>query len=353
VSAQANFFKLGLFVIAGTVALVLLLLVLGSGRWFQSKVVIETYFNESVQGLDVGSKVKYRGVNVGEVTRITFTYTKYQLDRPADERLRYVLVEATVLPRLIGSRAGGDITKPETAAMEIEKGLRVRLAPQGITGTNYLEIDYADPKSNPVLPISWVPDYLYIPSAPSTVTQFVNAAGDIADRLHKLDVEGTIANLNKLLTVTNDRIAAIDTGKLSQQTLQVLSKLDSKLDQLPVKKLGDESSQLIAELRQTNQKLSALLSDPAWQKLPGDASAAVASARKLVDDPNLPKAIAHIQQTLSRLDRVIGGGSADLSVTLENLRQITDNLRDLTEDAKRNPSRLLRGEPPLPVRGKP
>jgi ABC-type transporter Mla subunit MlaD len=135
--------------------------------------------------------------------------------------------------------------------------------------------------------------------------------------------------------------------------LQVLSKLDSKLDQLPVKKLGDESSQLIAELRQTNQKLSALLSDPAWQKLPADASAAVASARKLVDDPNLPKAIAHIQQTLSRLDRVIGGGSADLSVTLENLRQITDNLRDLTEDAKRNPSRLLRGEPPLPVRGKP
>src|SRR3954469_21039526 len=96
-SAQANFFKLGLFVIAGTVALVLLLLVLGSGRWFQSKVVVETYFNESVQGLDVGSKVKCRGVNVGEVTRISFTYTKYQLDRPPDERLRYVLVEATVL----------------------------------------------------------------------------------------------------------------------------------------------------------------------------------------------------------------------------------------------------------------
>jgi ABC-type transporter Mla subunit MlaD len=351
-SAQANFFKLGLFVIAGTVALVLLLLVLGSGRWFQSKVVIETYFNESVQGLDVGSKVKYRGVNVGEVTRITFTYTKYQLDRPADERLRYVLVEATVLPRLIGSRAGGDITKAETAAMEIEKGLRVRLAPQGITGTNYLEIDYADPKTNPQLPISWVPDYLYIPSAPSTVTQFVNAAGDIADRLHKLDVEGTIANLNKLLTVTNDRIAAIDTARLTQQSSDVLGKLSTKLDQLPVQKLGQESTQLIAELRQTNQKLSALLSDPAWQKLPGDASAAVAAARKLAEDPNLPKAIAHIQQTLSRLDRVIGGGSADLSVTLENLRQITDNLRDLTEDAKRNPSRLLRGEPPLPVGGK-
>lgn len=352
-SAQANFFKLGLFVIAGAVALVLILLVLGSGRWFQSKVVIETYFNESVQGLDVGSKVKYRGVNVGEVTRINFTYTKYQLDRAPAERLRYVLVEATVLPRLIGSRAGGDITKAETAAMEIDKGLRIKLAPQGITGTNYLEIDYADPKANPLLPISWVPDYLYIPSAPSTVTQFVAAAGDIADRLHRLDIEGTIANLNKLLIVTNERVSAVDTPKLTAQASQALTKLNSKLDQLPVERLGKEGVELIAELRQTNQKLSTLLGDPAWQKLPADASAAVAQARKLVDDPNLPKAIAHIQQTLSRLDRLIGGGSSDLAVTLENLRQITDNLRDLTEDVKRNPARLLRGEPPLPVGGKP
>jgi len=68
-SAQANFFKIGVFVIGGVLTLVLLLLVLGSGQWFQSKVAIETYLNESVQGLEVGSKVRYRGVVVGEVRR--------------------------------------------------------------------------------------------------------------------------------------------------------------------------------------------------------------------------------------------------------------------------------------------
>jgi hypothetical protein len=36
------------------------LVVIGSGRWFQTKLTIETYFNESVQGLDIGSKLKYR-----------------------------------------------------------------------------------------------------------------------------------------------------------------------------------------------------------------------------------------------------------------------------------------------------
>src|SRR5215471_13762638 len=128
-SARANFFKIGLFVIGATVALVILLVLLGAGKLFQSKIVMETYFNESVQGLEVGSKVKYRGVIVGEVKSIGFTYTRYQLDK----RLRYVMVEATILPRLIGGRtSAGDLTRPDALKAEIEKGLRVRLAPQGI-----------------------------------------------------------------------------------------------------------------------------------------------------------------------------------------------------------------------------
>jgi hypothetical protein len=48
---------------------------------------------------------------------------------------------------------------------------------------------------------------------------------------------------------------------------------------------------------------------------------------------------------------VMGGGESDLRRTLENVRQITDNLRDLTEDAKRNPSRLIFGAPPAPAKG--
>src|SRR5438067_1498353 len=209
-SAQAHNVKLGLFVIGATVAGVILLLIVGSGRWFQTKTVVETYFNESVQGLDIGSRVKYRGVSVGEVTRIGFTYNKYEQDKPMGERKRYVLVEATILGRLIGSRAGGEITRPEQVRMEIERGLRIRLAPQGITGTNYLEIDYADPKTNPELPISWEPANLYIPSTQSTFTQFLSAAGDIIEKLQKLDIEATLKRFDTLLDTTNRKVDAVD-----------------------------------------------------------------------------------------------------------------------------------------------
>ena len=180
-SLKANYFKLGLFVIGAIVAGAVVLVVIGSGRWFQPKLTIETYFNESVQGLDVGSKLKYRGVAIGEVTRIGFTYNKYQLDRPMAQRARYVLVEAQIEPRLLGGRAAaGDITNPENARMEIERGLRMCLAPQGITGTSYLEIDYVDPPPS-ILPIDWTPDNTYIPGAQSTVTTFVNSAIEVLD----------------------------------------------------------------------------------------------------------------------------------------------------------------------------
>ena len=350
-SLKANYYKLGLFVIGAAAMLVLLLIILGTGRLFQQKVLIESYFNESVQGLDIGSKVKYRGVVVGEVTHIGFTYTKYQLDKPQPERLRYVLVEANVRPRLIGGRAGGDITRPETARVEIEKGLRIRLAPQGITGTNYLEIDYVDPKANPELPIDWVPDNLYIPSAPSTFSQFVSSAADVIGRLQQLDLEGTLVNLNKLLVTMNSRAESLDTRQLSDNANRVLAKVDKKLDQLPMDQIGKDSTALLADLRTTNQKLAAILDDPAWKKLPTDADAAVVQVKKLVDDPNLARTLMHLQSTLAKLDRVFGGGERELSVTLQNLRQITDNLRDLTEEAKQYPSRVILGEPPLPAKG--
>jgi paraquat-inducible protein B len=235
--------------------------------------------------------------------------------------------------------------------MEIEKGLRIRLAPQGITGTNYLEIDYVDPKANPELPISWEPANIYIPSTQSTFGQLLTNVGDILDKLEKLDIQATIQKLNLLLDNANRRIEAVDTAKISDTTARVLGKLDTKLDQIHADELNKQTTALLAELRQTNEKLGGILDDPAWKKMPGDAAATVASARKLFEDPNLARAIAHLESTLTRLDRMAGGTEPDLRRTLDNLRQITENLRDLTEDAKRNPSRLLRGAPPPPVKG--
>jgi paraquat-inducible protein B len=348
-SQRANYFKLGLFVIGAIAAGVIVLVIIGTGRLLQTRVTIETYFNESVQGLDIGSKMKYRGVDVGQVTRISFTYVRYEQDRPMSERKRYVMVEAQVNPRLVGGRAAGDLTSPEATAIEVEKGLRIKLAPQGITGTNYLEIDYVDPETNPPLPIDWEPDNLYIPSAPSTVLQLVNAASEIVERLRKLDIESTLESLNKLLDTATDRVAALDTQGLQQRAERTLSKLESTLNDIAAKKLSNEALALLGDLRKTNTELLATLANPALRKLPETADQAMSKIRDVVGDPRLAGSIARMESALSRLDRILGGGQADLTATIENLRQITDNLRDLTEDVKRYPSNAIFGAPPRPL----
>src|SRR5690242_6982528 len=325
-SRDANYFKLGLFVIGAVIAGIMVLTIIGTGRWLKPRTTIETYFNESVQGLDLGSKMKYRGVVIGEVTRISFTYVEYEQDKPMNQRKRYVLVEAQIEPRLVGGKAANDITSPESSKLEVERGLRVHLAPQGITGTNYLELDYVEPPATPTLPIDWVPDHIYIPSTPSTVSTFVSAASDILERLRHLDLETTIGNLNKLLLTTNERVAGLDTATITQHADRTLSKLDATLDGLQTRKLGNEASSLLAELRQTNDQLKMFLANPALAKLPGDTSATLAGVRELVSNPALPQSIAHLERTLSRLDRIFGAGEADLGVTFQNLRQITDNL---------------------------
>ncbi len=69
-SAPSNHWKLGLFVVAG-VALFLTMLVFLGARSLQSETVTyKTYFDESVQGLEVGSPVKFRGVTIGNVSGI-------------------------------------------------------------------------------------------------------------------------------------------------------------------------------------------------------------------------------------------------------------------------------------------
>ena len=69
----------------------------------------------------------------------------------------------------------------------------------------------------------------------------------------------------------------------------------------------------MAELRESNAELKKTLANPAFQTLPGDASAALQKIRDLVADPRLASSLGHLDRTLARLDRITGGGEADLT----------------------------------------
>ena len=142
---RLSYFKVGLFVITAVVLGVIGVVVLGGGKFFQKTNIIETYIDESVQGLDVGSPVKFRGVLVGNVEQITLSGVEYPTRRS------YVVVRAGISRNVFQF----PLTDPADPAFmaEVQRGLRVRLAPQGLTGQAYLEADYLNPKLSQSIPM--------------------------------------------------------------------------------------------------------------------------------------------------------------------------------------------------------
>jgi hypothetical protein len=261
------------------------------------------------------------------------------------QRVRYVLVEAQIQPKLLGGRVGaGDLSEQKSADLEIARGLRMRLAPQGITGTSYLEIDYVEPVP-PVLAIDWAPTTIYIPSAPSTVTTVVNAAIDILTRLHNLDIEKTLANLDRLLVTTNARVEAIDTKTISQRADRVLAKMETALDELKTRHLPTRvprSSPSFARPRPAGRRWK-----PGVAELPDDTAAAVARVRH----PRRPQrhGIARASVADAHPDRPDFVAAKRISPSLSRICARSPTTCAISpEDSKRYPANVIFGEPPKP-----
>ena len=327
-SAKANYFKLGLFVILSVALGVVGVLVLGAGKILEKRIILETYLDQSVQGVDIGSKVKFRGVPVGNIRKIDFTRNRYELDKAPLARRSYVRLEIEMSAGALGQKTKTIIN--EDLPREIQNGLRARLTSQGVTGTSYLEIDYLDPEKNPPLPIDWKPDYPYIPSAASTFSRIVNSAEELFSQLERINFE-RIANSVELLVMS----------------------LDSKVSELPLGLLGTNAAGLLTEIRDSNQRIQKLLDRPEVDSLLKDASGAMAGFRRTAESPELTNSVVQLQKTLRRLDQLVAGKDGDIEAALENLRVLTGNLRELSENAKRFPAQLLFGEPPKPVKTSP
>ena len=74
-SEKASYFKIGVFVIFAIVLAVVSVIVFGSGAFDPEPVRIETYFDTTVTGLEVGANFLVRGVDFGEVESIEFATT--------------------------------------------------------------------------------------------------------------------------------------------------------------------------------------------------------------------------------------------------------------------------------------
>lgn len=190
---EANFAKIGAFILFGTLLIAGTLVYLGSVGGEKREYLVETYFPNDVSGLDVGSAVNFRGVRVGSVKEISFIGAKYDNVSPAHARNIYVLLS-------LDSKLCRVSSKDDTASFMkrlLGHGLHATVTASGITGLSRIEMNF--PKTEIVdEKISWHPFHLLIPPAPSILESATESAAKILRQLNRMDFESVWSNVVRL-----------------------------------------------------------------------------------------------------------------------------------------------------------
>ncbi len=363
---KINYFGIGLFII-GAFALVLAGVIFwGADSFSRNKYFIETYFDETVQGLNIGSPVYYRGVKIGEVHDIAFAVMNYPEISQASKFSKYIQVTISMTQERSGARKHPPIT---ILRRLIEEGLRLRLVTQPLTGIAYVEADYVDPELYPELEIAWEPASTYIPSAPSLLSKLTQTAENAFKRLSEMDINALLnkadqllTNLNQVVvdaqikTVSDEVIKTVkDFGLLSSQTRQYLSPddssqpkttlddvlgaltdligtLESEVQKIQFEKVSEELIVLLKELQQTNDKIQALA----------------------MSSPDKPQAtvedvLTSIESTSDNVGHMAQRMEPEIVNLINSLVRTTNELKTLINDLQEHPSRTIFSGPPAPT----
>ncbi len=328
------YLRLGLFVVVSLAILFAVLFILGAKSLFQPSLTIETYFNESVSGLGVGSPLKYRGVQFGEVTAIDLSTLLYEQDVPVDQRKVCIVVRAKVV---------GNFAKVWQKDLEayLARGLHVRTQVAGITGQQQLTLEFLE---GPGLPFSWKPDYPVIPSAPSVSSEIISGIQNLVSSLDKADIQQLGQNLNALAVNANKKLDELPLAELSANADGLIRDARATINRLQA-----PLEQTLRNLSAASARVDALLADPALGQTVGNAAAITGRLRKTVEGAEIDRIVKKLDLTLQRVDALLADNQYDIRGVVQDLRVAASNLRTVTENAKRYPPGVLISGPPEKV----
>lgn len=298
-NSNPNYFRLGVFVLAAIGVLVAVILIFGSGKFFKKSFYLETYIKQSVTGLDSGAAVRFRGVKIGQVTTIGLTGDTYEKNLPFENRRQYVVVRMKIF--------GDEVTEDQLNHF-IKDNLRARVKSMGITGVNYIELDFVTSATDyPSLPYNWQPEYPVLPSMPNQTDEIISGIQKFIDSANQMSIDSTQKKVDEVLTSLNTMM--IGDGKGNEGFIRSVKELNVLLARIAKVTDKDELNILMREL---------------------------------------VGAVTSLRQTIT-------SAQGDTASTLENLKQTSENLNELSRIASQSPASLLWAEPPpkivLPMNG--
>ena len=337
-SQKPHHFRIGLFVLGGVFLVIAGILAFGLRHSFEKKHRLLTYVPGDVEGLVVGSPVKLKGVNVGQVTGLYFSWNRYP-----ETKVACVIVEFEV---------GTDISpvpieKAEDFEPELKKyvewGLRAIMKSQPITGASFLELELLDPKANPPLAYDWPkPRYPYVPSAPSGISRVFEGLNRVVAKLEKVDTEKISAQIVSTLAAAERTIERI--GRQIESTLAAAEKTIERFGRFDVEAVSGEAKGALREVNTTVVEIRDLARD-ARTKVQGLETAEIGQdVRRLIS--GVEETNAKVQLAAERLS---GIDVRELNETLGELRVAVRGLSEALATVRKQPSQLILGNAPAPA----
>ena len=317
-SKPANKTMIGVFVLGSIVLAVVAIVLFGSGKFFKETDPWVAFFPGSVRGLNVGSPVVFRGVQVGQVTDIivTFDPTELSVNIP-------VLFETNPDQfRSVGPEVHTDDREMHKAL--VARGLRAQLQLQSlVTGQLVINMDFFPDSPANLFGVEnaglddEVKGWWEVPTISTTLEDLEKALGEIDFKEIANDFSRAMDGIAKLAT-SPDLHDSI--GEL-KETLIAVKKLAYDVDS-KVEPLANSLDQTLADARQL---------------MKADIKQAADSAKKALDQAG---------QTLESIERLSEEGTLlrhEISTALTEIAAASRSVRVLADFIEQNPDAILRG----------
>ncbi len=306
--------RLGIFMFSGLLALIALLIIIGSEQIFKEKdVYYISYKDVSVSGLEVGSPVKYLGLGVGAI--------------------RDIRIDPEDVSRIVVTIA----LEPGTP---IKKDARAVIASIGITGLKMIEISGGSNQAELLEPGQ------YITAGASIADEITGKAEIIAEKielvLNNLNRFTQPENLDKIsrlaesATVTFDNVSSLivenrrGLANTIVHTQAAIARIDTislylleTSEQIHRLTLSDTLGQILSNVNEVTMKLKR------------------ANLINLIDE--LSEAVVRTNDLLRTIDHDMERGSVDFLKSMRKLRSALNFLDQAARQINEDPSILIRG----------
>jgi phospholipid/cholesterol/gamma-HCH transport system substrate-binding protein len=319
-SKHANPTVIGAFVVGAVILAIAAILLLSSGDLFIQKPRFVLYFKGSVKGLNVGSPVNFRGVNIGTVTNIQLVMGESGSDIRIPVTIEINPANFIRSDQMIGQM---NESRRKKLAGLIDAGMRAQLQLQSLlTGQLFIQLDFY-----PGTRVDLVGDDRYpeIPTIPTPIEKITKKLEDFPVEQVMNNIISTTEGLNKLVNSPelhqsiqslNETMENINRLVKSPGLQKSIISLHTALEDLGslARNVNKQVEPLGSELHDTLNETRLVMSQ---------ARATLESAQQLVSD----------QKMLYAIDNAL----AEITAAARSVRDLTDYL-------ERQPQSLLRGK---------